>query len=250
MKKLLLLVLLSISVVAGYAQDTIIKRNGDEIEVRVLEVRPETVLYKRFDNLEGPVIHILKSDVFMIKYQNGTKEVFKLPAAPPAPAVVPPDASPARYASRVPADTSFLEQLRLNGPRIGATFIARGEFSDRLRDDYEAKPILSQFGWQFETQFFSTPGGISGLFEIVPLIGGLEQGLFLPSASALVGLRGKSGLELGLGPNLSLAGAGLVVAAGTSFSTRYLNFPVNFAVVPSEKGTRYSLLFGFNYRSR
>lgn len=58
-----------------FSQDLIVLKNGDEIKSKVLEITPAEIKYKKFDNLDGPTVTILKTDVFMIKYQNGTKEV-------------------------------------------------------------------------------------------------------------------------------------------------------------------------------
>jgi hypothetical protein len=58
-----------------FCQDIIVLKNGTEIQSKVLEITTGEIKYKKFDNLEGPVISILKSDVSVIKYQNGTKEV-------------------------------------------------------------------------------------------------------------------------------------------------------------------------------
>jgi hypothetical protein len=57
------------------AQDIIIKKNGDEINAKVLEAGTTEIKYKRFDNIDGPVYTIDKSDVFMIKYADGTKTI-------------------------------------------------------------------------------------------------------------------------------------------------------------------------------
>jgi hypothetical protein len=56
--------------------DNIILQNGEEVMARVLEVTVEEIKYKRCDNLDGPVYSIKKADVFMIKYANGTKDIF------------------------------------------------------------------------------------------------------------------------------------------------------------------------------
>jgi len=56
-------------------QDIIVLKNGDEIKSKVLEITPNEIKYKKFDNIDGPTISILKTDVFMVKYPNGTKEV-------------------------------------------------------------------------------------------------------------------------------------------------------------------------------
>jgi len=58
------------------AQDIIIKMNGNEIEAIVLEVGTNDVKYKKFDHRNGPTYYIRKSEIFMIKYEDGDKDVF------------------------------------------------------------------------------------------------------------------------------------------------------------------------------
>ena len=57
--------------------DEITFKNGDEVKAKVLEINENEIKYKRCDNLDGPIIVVNKSEVFMIKYLNGSKEVFK-----------------------------------------------------------------------------------------------------------------------------------------------------------------------------
>lgn len=135
--------------------------------------------------------------------------------------------------------------LRLSGPRFGAT-LATGETARRLDEDYDASPVFTQFGWQFETRIFHIEDtGLTGVTEWVPLVGGLEQGLFLPSLTFLVGLRTAGGTEVGIGPNVSATGAAYAVAAGVTRSYGRLNVPVNVSAVFSDDGVRFSLLLGF-----
>lgn len=61
-----------------FAQDIIIKKNAEEIEAKILEISENSVTYKKFSNLDGPSYTLPKSDIFMIKYQNGEKETFKV----------------------------------------------------------------------------------------------------------------------------------------------------------------------------
>jgi len=61
---------------AAISQDLMVKKNGDEILSKVLEITSSEVKYKKFDNQDGPIYSILKSDLLFIKYQNGTKELF------------------------------------------------------------------------------------------------------------------------------------------------------------------------------
>jgi hypothetical protein len=78
----LLVFVISTAVTTAFAQDVIVLRSGDEIKSKVVEITPTEIKYKKFDNLEGPTIVILKSDVFMIKYENGTKEVINSSNSP------------------------------------------------------------------------------------------------------------------------------------------------------------------------
>lgn len=239
MKKLLLTLSAMCSFFLCQAQDVLIKKNGDELQVKVEEITPTQIKYKRFDNLEGPLISVSKTTVFMIRYENGTKEVFNEAARPDA-------GTPVYAPVQVPQEQQV---LKLSGPRLGCTILSQ-RYADNIQEDYSTNvnPFLTQFGWQFETRIFTLDSGVSGLFEFVPLVGGLEQGKFLPSLSGLVGIRSAKGLEFGVGPNVSLGGAGLVMAVGTNFQSQGINFPVNFAVAPSKDGARFSLLFGFNSR--
>lgn len=139
--------------------------------------------------------------------------------------------------------------IKLSGPRFGLTYIGPGELADRLKQE-EISQLITQFGWQFEKSFFSLPSGVQGLVEGVVLVGGIEQNTFLPSASMLIGVRNKNGFEFGVGPNASLAGFAMTFAAGVTFRSNEINFPVNFALVPSEGGLRFSILAGFNARTR
>jgi len=71
-----LLFLLSSIFVSVFAQDIIYLRTGDEIQAVVNEVDLNVIKYKKFENQTGPTYTVEKSTVFMIKYKNGTKDVF------------------------------------------------------------------------------------------------------------------------------------------------------------------------------
>ena len=88
----------------------------------------------------------------------------------------------------------------------------------------------------------------------------MEQGKFLPSATSIIGVRKGNGYEVGVGPNLSLSGIGMVFAVGYNFKSGNLNLPVNIAFMPGRQltgetngeeykyssGERISLMIGFN----
>ena len=76
MKNILLFILFICSSNITKAQDTLSTRYGENIFVKVIEVGTSEVKYKKLDNLNGPMFSMLKSDLLMIKYENGTKEDF------------------------------------------------------------------------------------------------------------------------------------------------------------------------------
>ncbi|HXH20236.1 MAG TPA: hypothetical protein VNJ07_14260 [Chitinophagales bacterium] len=69
------MLLLVLATVEANAQDVIIFRNGDEVQAKVREIDTEHIKYVRYDNLNGPLYTIPRADVFMIKYENGTKDI-------------------------------------------------------------------------------------------------------------------------------------------------------------------------------
>ena len=141
--------------------------------------------------------------------------------------------------------------VSLSGPRVGFTVLSQS-IVDTLKKDNQitVAPLISQFGWQFEKQFYSTQTGPTAVTECVLLLGGLDQGVAIPSLSWLVGVRTREGAEFGVGPNITPTGVALALAAGITFRAGTMNVPVNFAVVPSKSGTRVSVLTGFSLRRR
>ena len=77
MKNLLLIILFASSSNFIKAQDTLTMRSGENIIVKIIEVGSSEVKYKKIDNLNGPSFSILKSEVSMIQYENGSKDVLK-----------------------------------------------------------------------------------------------------------------------------------------------------------------------------
>ena len=140
------------------------------------------------------------------------------------------------------------DRIQLSGPRFGFTYMA-GSLVDSLRaQEIDVSRLITQFGWQWERQFNVSDGGPTAVTEMVLLVGGLEQGAFLPSLSWIVGMRSPKGTEVGVGPNLSAAGYALVIAGGVTRRSGSLNLPLNLSIVPSSLGTRFSVLTGFTVR--
>lgn len=78
MKQLFLLFVSLFLVQTIYAQDIITKKDGVDIKAKVLEVGLSQITYKKFTNLEGPIYTISISDILMITYANGEREVYNV----------------------------------------------------------------------------------------------------------------------------------------------------------------------------
>ena len=160
---------------------------------------------------------------------------------------------------------------KLAGPRIGVTFVTEGSTADFIhkgfdyvdRDDVKlgetGSAFTTQYGWQWESRFADGGGDVVGIVEWIALVSGMEQGLFLPSISSVIGARTSTGLEFGVGPNISLSGVGMLFAVGHNFKSGSLNIPINLVFMPGKdidsdkfggytynSGTRISLMVGFN----
>ena len=149
---------------------------------------------------------------------------------------------------KVPVPQAVSEWKRTvdySGPRFGFTYLPAAAVDSLKNHNIEVGQTISQFGWQLEHEIHVNPEGPMVLNEWVFLAGGLERGVFLPSMTWLVGARGRSGNEVGFGPNVSIAGVGLALAAGVDVNYGGLHVPMNVAAASSKGGIRVSFLTGF-----
>ena len=102
----------------------------------------------------------------------------------------------------------YYQTLSLSGPRMGYTFFT-GDMAKTIRapksqGGYEGLPAFFQMGYQFEKQYLNE-GKWQALFEFIPIVSGLDQGLFIPSFTILNGIRNnKNGLEFAIGPSMNI----------------------------------------------
>lgn len=159
------------------------------------------------------------------------------------PNIPPPAPLPDRVATFIDTDNDDR-----SGPRLGVAYLTSGSVTAE-KEGRRLSPMTSLFGWQFERQF---PTGMKDaplpMTELVLLAGGIEQNLFLPSASLVLGLRQPNGWEFGVGPTVTGAGAQLVVAGGITRPLGNLNIPMNLAVAPGRRGASISFTTGFNMK--
>ncbi len=188
------------------------------------------------------------------------------------------------------------DKLNLSGPRLGLTYFD-GTIKDvmtraKSEGGYDVYPVMFMFGYQFEVQYLNS-GNFQALFEFLPTITGVDQGLLLPNLSILMGFRHNvKGWEIALGPTAGLTKkangyydaegnwhlssdwdsslgtnpyyiekeldsrgyityhTGFVFAAGKSFKSGRMNYPVNAFIIPSKNGMRFGLTFGFNAKNK
>lgn len=60
----------------SFSQDLFIYKDGSELNVKVLRINKNDISYKKNSNMNGPEYVEDKINLFMIKYENGTKDIF------------------------------------------------------------------------------------------------------------------------------------------------------------------------------
>ncbi len=186
----------------------------------------------------------------------------------------------------------YYQRLNLSGPRMGYTFFS-GTAAQILKaptneGGFNINPYMFQMGYQFEKQYLSE-GKWQALVEFLPMISGVDQGLFIPSITVLNGIRNNAnGLEFAIGPSINVVRraemfevdgqwfkvddvpntenaptefrlnrngtekltSSVVIAAGYSLRSGKLNIPINAFVIPAQDGWRYGISFGFNTKAK
>lgn len=165
-----------------------------------------------------------------------------LPATPPPLQAQVPEIPAEMQARHMP-------RQQLAGPRFGFTTFT-GDVAQG-RDALGKSRFMSQFGWQFEEQLISTATGHQALLEWIFLVGGVEQDEFNPSIAMMAGYRLRSGLEFGVGPNLSFSSVSqehttsMVAAVGKTVALGDLYLPFNVAFAFAPGGPRITALLGW-----
>jgi hypothetical protein len=152
------------------------------------------------------------------------------------------------------------------GPRVGAgatvMFVDSTTFTETVREmapDPRDKyyPVFTQFGVSLEQRIRLGDTESHFAFQEILHVGGLDQGLILPSLNVLIGFRSRLGLELGFGPNITVQYDGVsfdvpvtvVYAVGWTFNFSDVYIPVDIAVMPTPRDghIRLTLMTGFNF---
>lgn len=192
MKSLFTLAIAFLWGISTYAQDIIIKNDKTEFKAKVLEVLIEEIKYKKWEHLDGPTYTILKSEVFMIIYKNGSRETFDVkPTAPvtaPAPVVTPAaqtTSSPAQVATPAVSSPAPVEETlgtpKPAGDRDRYAFTPKDKARERNKKpgkDYNQADQITGFG-----VFLNTIGKTT-----VPTIGMNSEVFFAPNVAYYYGI--------------------------------------------------------------
>jgi hypothetical protein len=154
-------------------------------------------------------------------------------------------------APEIPADKRVqkLPRQHMNGPRFGVTVFTGETLAQRELLGYGA--MMSQIGWQFETQIVSLESGNTALIEWLALLGGIENGEYNLTGSMILGFRLDNGLEFGMGPALSynaehhIHTSSIQFAGGASIPLGDMYIPVNLGVGISKGEARLTMLTGW-----
>lgn len=166
------------------------------VTLRLVDVKTKTIertYVKEFLNLPDEIQSIINVSVReMFGYPNDKNTVAKLTQ---------------RFQYDNAINNPHKTRLRLDGPRMGCVSYS-GSIYNRIAESkstggFDAFPVMFQFGYQFEKQYLNE-GKVQALFEFIPLVTGLDQGLFIPSISVLHGVRSNiNGWEFAFGPTFN-----------------------------------------------
>ncbi len=139
------------------------------------------------------------------------------------------------------------------GPRIGVSynFTSSEDFTQMVNESFEGEfiPVYTLFGAILEQRILLGETQSHFAIQEMVLVGGLEQSIAIPIAALMIGYRGSSGFEFGVGPIASLTGIGVICAVGWTFSYRGVFVPVDLHIVlPNQsKPAVLGITTGFNF---
>jgi hypothetical protein len=80
MKTTVVLIIAFLFSIRLLSQDTLYTKEGKVISGKVIEITQNDIKFKKSSNLDGPLYVISKSEVVVIEYKNGSKDVFTNPS--------------------------------------------------------------------------------------------------------------------------------------------------------------------------
>ncbi len=175
------------------AQDFIYKNDGGEIEVKVIEITPDVIKYKKYEFLDGPLYNIKIDDIFMIVYENGHREVYKKKenSTTVEPAVVPVVAPVIDKPSEVKQESGTSK----NDPKKESNQSINSEFSPNIQFGITAGFNISSARYNYKNKDAQPTGGV-----LLGFMGGMTVNFHIAKKFGI-----QTGLYyMGKGDNLNL----------------------------------------------
>lgn len=145
MKKLIAILAASAAMllcgIKANAQDIILTNDGQIITAVISEISDADIVYKSFDNQEGPNYRIATSKVQKIRFSNGTEQVFAQPEQPAQQSNVPTafqsaDRTPTYSGAASPQALQTGYMQHENGDfLLGGRTLYEGEYRNYFNDD-------------------------------------------------------------------------------------------------------------------
>jgi hypothetical protein len=211
----LVLTLFIFSGLYAYGQDIIVKKNGDEIKSKVEQVLDTEIKYRKADNLSGPVYSVKKAEVFMIKYENGTKDVFEN-----QPVVITPEKTQAKNITVTDMDLKPARNAAIIGTALVIPILGLGITSGAIYDNPEltipmgaAATLIGAIGIPIVAHMASKTRDKTGVEgnPALRLAGWIGYGLALSDAVIILSLA-VGGTDTSGGPTYSVAVLGSVAS--------------------------------------
>lgn len=136
--RLLLLATLFILPSFCFGQDLLVKKNGDDLKVKIVEIGMSVVKYRDYAKSDAPILSIAKKDIFFIRFENGMKQTFE-------------DTPTGKAAYEEPVNQSFQEEVA-EVPMDSVTRLFQRTRRDNKVFIAGNMPIAEQFGKQFTKQ--------------------------------------------------------------------------------------------------
>lgn len=141
-----------------FSQDKILLKNGEEINAIVNEIDINVIKYKKFENPNGPMYTIEKRLVVMIKYQNGTQDVFSEK----------PEVKNKEEAQRTKQEITIPLNAKKGVVRKNALVLSTNEVRDLMANNFEALNLYNSGHKQLGVGLIFGYGGL-----LFPLTGAI-----------------------------------------------------------------------------
>lgn len=211
MKLIVSFVFFFVLIIKCQAQDVILLKNGAEINAKVEQINDNDVKYRKPDNLNGPVYTVLKSEIFMIKYSNGTKDTFGIEQSKSAVQNVAPT-----KVSFSEKDLSYAKKASTMGYILAVPILVLGVTAGSIQDNTDvsvplgaAATLVAGIGIPLVATGASKTRRITGVegSQGMRLAGWIGYGMTIVDALTLIGI-GSSGGYVPSGLTYSVAALG------------------------------------------